>query len=91
VGELERLEPEVRDAEPRAALVDDGQTERLIREARAALAGWIVLEVHEERADDVAGWLAASGYRRATITSDLAGRARVVEAEWQPTTTSCER
>jgi release factor glutamine methyltransferase len=86
--ELDVLEPEVRDAEPRAALLDEGQTERLIRDARTVLAGWLVLEVHEARTDDVVRSLAASGYHPATITLDLAGRARVVEALWQPTTSS---
>ena len=36
-GELDALEPEVRDWEPRGALVDDGQTERLARDAREVL------------------------------------------------------
>ena len=49
-AELDALEPEVRDWEPRAALVDDGQTERLARDARDVLDGWLVLEVHEEHA-----------------------------------------
>ena len=37
-AEIDSLEPEVRDWEPRLALVADGQTERLAREARDLLA-----------------------------------------------------
>jgi release factor glutamine methyltransferase len=89
-GELDALEPEVRDWEPRAALVDEGQTERLARDARTVLDGWLVLEVHEEHAALVAERLVALGYAAASITADLAGRQRVVEARW-PTTTSSGR
>jgi release factor glutamine methyltransferase len=85
-GEIEALEPEVRDWEPRAALIDVGQTERLVTEARRALAGWLVLEVHEQHACDIAALLANAGYDSVRITLDLAGKERVVEARWQPTT-----
>ncbi len=81
-AELAALEPEVRDWEPRAALVDDGQTERLLEAARGVLAGWLVLEVHEGRADEVAGTLRGAGYGTVAVTSDLAGRPRVVEGRW---------
>jgi hypothetical protein len=47
-----------------------------------------VLEVHERLATDVAGLLETLAYVGATITLDLAGRERVVEAWWKPTTTS---
>ncbi len=77
--EINALEPEVRDWEPRAALVDDGQTERLV----AAKAGtWLVLEVHEERAADVAALLEREGYSDVRVTNDLAGKPRVVEGRW---------
>jgi release factor glutamine methyltransferase len=89
--ELETLEPEIRDWEPRAALLDEGQTQRLARDARDVLAGWLVLEVHERRAEEVASLLAALSYRTVSIAPDLAGRARVVEARWSPTRTSRER
>jgi release factor glutamine methyltransferase len=75
-SELDALEPEVREWEPRVALVDEGQTEAL---ARAVEAGWLVLECHEERAHDVAALLAELGYRDVRVTNDLAGRPRVVE------------
>ena len=80
--ELDGLEPEVRDWEPRAALVDEGQTERLARAAQAVLDGWLVLEVHEARAEAVARELGREGYARVGITNDLAGRQRIVEALW---------
>ena len=87
-GELDALEPEVRDWEPREALVDDGQTERLARAARDVLDGWLVLEVHEERAQVMSDQLAKLGYRGVSIALDLAGRERVLEARWGTTETS---
>jgi release factor glutamine methyltransferase len=83
-AELDGLEPEVRDWEPRAALVDEGQTERLVADARASLDGSLVLEVHEERARGVAASLAAAGYTDVSVTADLAGRERIVEGRWAP-------
>jgi release factor glutamine methyltransferase len=78
-NEIEALEPEVRDWEPRGALVDDGQTERLV----ATKAGTrLVLEVHEERAAPVAALMEGEGYRDVRITADLAGKPRVVEGRW---------
>jgi release factor glutamine methyltransferase len=84
-GELESLEPEVREWEPRGALVDDGQTARLIRGAGQVLAGWLVLEVHEDRAHAVSEELEREGYARVGISNDLAGKERVVEAWWGTT------
>ena len=86
-SELAALEPEVREWEPRGALVEEGQTERLAASARAVLDGWLVLEVHEDEADTVRRSLETRGYGRANISPDLAGRARVVEARWGPQTT----
>ena len=83
-GELAGLEREVREWEPRLALVDEGQTEALARAARAVLGGWLVLEVHEDRAALVAGLLDELGYGDVEITADLAGRPRVVEGRWRP-------
>jgi release factor glutamine methyltransferase len=82
-SELAALDPEVREWEPRSALVDEGQTERLARAAPAVLDGWLVLEVHEDRAEPVARILETAGYSGANISPDLAGRARVVEAWWE--------
>jgi release factor glutamine methyltransferase len=87
-GELAALEPEVREWEPRGALVEEGQTERLAASAQAVLDGWLVLEVHEHEADTVRRSLETRGYSRANISPDLGGRARVVEARWAPTQTT---
>jgi release factor glutamine methyltransferase len=80
--ELDALEPEVREWEPRGALVDEGQTERLARDAQELLDGWLVLEVHEARARIVAEALEGVGYRSVAIVDDLSGRERVVEGRW---------
>jgi release factor glutamine methyltransferase len=77
-AELAGLEPEVRDWEPRGALVDEGQTERLAQQAKTTL----VLEIHEDRAADVQRVLTTAGYRDITVTCDLAGKERVVEGRW---------
>jgi release factor glutamine methyltransferase len=80
-GELDALEPEVRDWEPRAALLDEGQTERL---ARAKAGEWLVLEVHEGHADPVEALLRRLGYEETRVTPDLNGKPRVVEGRWTP-------
>jgi release factor glutamine methyltransferase len=77
----EELAPEL-EYEPRAALIDEGQTLALIASARAVLDGWLVVECHEDRAAEVAR--ACASYHEVTITRDLAGRERVVEARWIP-------
>ena len=89
--ELAGLEPEVRDWEPRAALVDAGQTERPRRRRSRVLDGWLVLEVHERPAGETVERLSLLGYAAATISLDLGGRERVVEARWEPATMSRER
>jgi len=81
--ELPGLEPEVRDWEPRAALVDNGQTRRLAEVARSVLDGWLVLEAHSEYAGSVAQLLLDLGYSTSGITRDLAGKERLVEALWR--------
>jgi len=75
-GELERLEPEVRDWEPREALAGEGLHEELARVARTT---WLVLEVGDGQARDVKRALERLGYLDVAITPDLAGRERVVE------------
>jgi release factor glutamine methyltransferase len=77
----------VREWEPRVAVVDAGQTGRLVLAARDVLAtgGALVLETHEAKGAEVAAALHAAGYDAATITKDLAGRERVVEARWGAT------
>jgi release factor glutamine methyltransferase len=91
-AELEGLEPEVRDWEPREALVDEGQTAALAARARDVLApgGWLLLETHGERAEAVAETCSELGYDPTTIRADLAGRGRVVEARWPTSTTQSQ-
>jgi release factor glutamine methyltransferase len=79
--ELAGLEPEVREHEPRVALVDDGQTERL---ARAHPGEWLVLETHEGRAHEVERLLLETGYTDVRVTPDLNLVPRVVEGRWTP-------
>jgi release factor glutamine methyltransferase len=81
-GEIDGLAPEVREWEPRIALVDEDQTARLAREATRVLDGWLVLEVHEEHAVDLRDLLTGLGYAMASIGADLAGKQRYVEAQW---------
>jgi len=76
--ELGALEPEL-GHEPHEALVDRGQTQRLIETARF---GWLVLEVHEARGAEVARQLEAAGYRDVRVSQDLARRDRIVEGRW---------
>jgi release factor glutamine methyltransferase len=74
--EWDTLQPEIRDWEPRGALVGVGLHERLARIARTRS---LVLEIHECQARDVAETLTSLGYMDVRITPDLAGKPRVVE------------
>jgi methylase of polypeptide subunit release factors len=69
------LQPELQ-WEPREALVDSGLHNELIRTSRTT---WLVLEVGNGQAHDVAVAFEENGYRDVTITRDLAGIERVVE------------
>jgi release factor glutamine methyltransferase len=82
--EIESLEPEVRDWEPREALVDRGETEAVVTGATAVLVpdGWLVLEVGERSADRIAGLLGSAGFHDVDTRLDLADRPRVVEGRW---------
>ena len=83
-GELESLQPEVRDWEPHIALVASGATEAVARAATEALrpGGWLVLETAATSANRVEALLDELGYEQVTITPDLAGRDRVAEGRW---------
>lgn len=82
------LEPEVRRFEPKEAVVagPDGLEViiELLEQVRMWLApgGWLVLEVAPSQAERVKQLLDMVGYIDATISKDLAGRDRVVEARW---------
>ena len=83
-AELEELEPEVRDWEPREALVDRGQTTLIARAARDVLkpGGWLALETRPDAARNLRAELDSLGYVETLVTRDLAGRERIVEARW---------
>ena len=75
------LQPEVRDWEPRDALVGVGATEAIARGAVEVLlqGGALVFEVSWDDAARVTALLGSLGYADATTTQDLAARDRVVE------------
>jgi release factor glutamine methyltransferase len=79
--ELDALEPEVRDWEPREALAGVGATEAVARGARDVLAeeGALVLVVAADDAARVTALLGTLGYVDVIATKDLTGRDRVVE------------
>lgn len=79
--EVEALEPEVRDHEPRAALVGPGVTDAIAAGAREVLApgGWLVLECGDGQAPGLARTLVGLGYDGVTTTPDLNGIERAVE------------
>jgi release factor glutamine methyltransferase len=79
--EIQSLQPEVRDFEPRAALVATGVTQTVaVRAPEVLRAGGILcLEVADGGAGNVARLLESLGYLDVTMTPDLAGRERVVD------------
>lgn len=85
-GELPALQPEVRDHEPRLALVSGPKGneiyQRLIPQAHAALVpgGWLVLEMGYASAQTVAPLLAASGWTDVATQTDTLGWQRVLTA-----------
>jgi release factor glutamine methyltransferase len=82
--EIETLEAEVREWEPRQALVGRGATEAIVAAAPAVLVpgGWLVLEVGDGTAKAVAALLAEAGFGEVVRTPDLTDRDRVVEGQW---------
>jgi release factor glutamine methyltransferase len=84
-GDIDLLAPEVRDWEPRDAILDRGQTQAVVLAARDVLrpGGVLVVETHWHGAGAVARAVAEAGYDPPRITQDLAGFERVVEARWR--------
>jgi release factor glutamine methyltransferase len=78
VESLDALQPELRH-EPEEALLGEGFHERI---ARVADTRFLVLEVGDGQAGEVAGALRDAGFRDVAITRDLTGRDRVVEGRW---------
>jgi release factor glutamine methyltransferase len=77
VESLDRTQPELR-WEPEVALVGSGEHERI---ARAAKTRFLLFEVGDGQARDVAALLESLGWSDVAITGDLAGRGRVVEGK----------
>lgn len=83
-GEIESLEPEVRDYDPRMAL--DGGADgldfykQITREAGSRLrsGGFLLFEIGANQASDVTALMKARGFADVKITKDLAGLDRVV-------------
>ena len=75
VDTLEGLQPELHH-EPTRALLGEGFHERIVQVARTR---FLVLEVGDGQAQEVADVLSAAGYNDVRITPDLAGIERVVE------------
>jgi len=84
-AELPALEPEVRDWEPRQALVGEGITEAVADGAREVLAphGALALETAGGMASDVAAYLARLGYVDVRASPDLTGTGRIAEGRLQ--------
>jgi release factor glutamine methyltransferase len=84
--EIESLEPEVRDWEPRIATVGDEHTELIARDARDVLenGGWLVLEIAAHRGQGTVRLLQKLGFDDVRAGQDLTGRDRVVEGRWGP-------
>ncbi len=82
--EIESLEPEVREWEPREALVGVGVPEALAERARGLLGrgGWLAVELGDRQQRAYGALLGELGYEAVTISPDLTGRERVVEARW---------
>ncbi|MBI5644099.1 MAG: peptide chain release factor N(5)-glutamine methyltransferase, partial [Deltaproteobacteria bacterium] len=84
--EREKLEPEVRDYEPHAALFggEDGLAfyRRIIREAPSYLmkGGYLILEIGWGQANEITGLLKAEKYEDVFVRKDYAGIERVVRA-----------
>jgi release factor glutamine methyltransferase len=79
--DLPRLEPEVREHDPRGAIIEAGLTEAVARTAPAVLrlGGWLVLECGDGQDEALADLLRSLAYEDVTVTPDLAGIPRVVE------------
>jgi release factor glutamine methyltransferase len=88
--EIGELEPEVRDWEPRVATVGNEHTALIAAAACDVLRpqGWLVFEVGEDGAAQVADLLTRLGFEQVSTTPDLAGRDRVVEGRWTASTRS---
>ena len=87
-GDLEGLEPEVRDFEPRMALDGDADGLRFYRRFAEEAGGYLTdggslyLEIGADEAADVVKLLSDAGFSEIRVIQDLAGNDRVVRAKW---------
>lgn len=85
-SEIDGLEPEVRDHEPRVALVPPGDALSVYRQLVPAAAaflrrgGALAVEISPFIPDDVVGLMKDAGFEDPEVRLDLAGRPRVVLA-----------
>jgi release factor glutamine methyltransferase len=81
--EIDTVQPEVRDWEPRLATVGGEHTAQIAEHALDALVpgGHLVLEVAYTRAVEAAELLERLGYAEVAVLEDLAGRDRIVEGK----------
>ena len=86
--DIDTLEPEVRDHEPRLAL-DGGEDglcfiRRIAEDARRYLYsdGWLLLETGFDQGKEASVILKDAGYREVEIVKDLGGKDRVVKGCW---------
>jgi release factor glutamine methyltransferase len=82
--DLGKLEPEVREWEPRIALVGTGATEAIAENATSVLetGGALALETADGDAQRVGQLLHDLGYRAVRVTRDLTQRERVVDGRF---------
>jgi len=88
-GEFAQLEPDVRDFEPRSALLaeEDGLyfIRKIISDCRRIIkdGGWCVLEIGHAQKENVEGLFKEYGFTEISSTKDLNGRERVIKAKWK--------
>jgi release factor glutamine methyltransferase len=86
--EWDGLEPEVRDNEPRDAVLGGPDGLEVLLSLLESVPRWLaiggcfVVEVAEPQAQRVAKLMRVIGYNDVAVTADLAGRDRVVEGRW---------
>jgi release factor glutamine methyltransferase len=75
------LEPEVRDHDPRQAILESGLTQAVVHGARAVLrpGGWLVVECGDDQDEELAKLFRSLDYADVSVTPDLLGINRVVE------------
>jgi len=87
-AEMEDLQPEVRDYEPRVALTDEADGLAAYRAIFSSIGpflsetGRVVVEIGPDQADDVSAIAAIRGFEPVAVIADLDGRDRVVVARF---------